>query len=97
MIYSATRGKLALAGDGPEVLPEAPAAVLRDLGVVVLVAMAVFDYRKWEQLATVLYVGIVVALLAVLSPVGSPGARFPAVVPARARSSSSRPSSPPWC
>ncbi len=41
------------------------------ISLVALGAMSVFDYRKWEQLATILYVGIVVALLAVLSPVGS--------------------------
>jgi rod shape determining protein RodA len=38
---------------------------------VVLVAAALFDYRRLEQISTVLYVGIVLALLAVLSPVGS--------------------------
>jgi len=70
MIYSATKGKLALQGYDPHYY------VLRQLmffglSLVVLVAASVFDYRRLEQLATILYVGIVLALLAVLSPIGS--------------------------
>ncbi len=70
MIYSATRGKLELAGVDPKYYLKRQMLFVVISGVV-FVATAVFDYRRWEQLATVLYVGIVVALLAVLSPVGS--------------------------
>ncbi len=70
MIYSATKGKLALAGEDPRYFLKRQALYIV-LGVAVMVVLAVFDYRRLEQLSTVLYIGIVVALLAVLSPVGS--------------------------
>ena len=70
MIYSATKGKLALAGLDPHYYLKRQAVFLV-LALTVLVVTSLFDYRRWEQLATILYVGIVVALLAVLSPVGS--------------------------
>ncbi|MGP0109093.1 MAG: rod shape-determining protein RodA [Acidimicrobiales bacterium] len=70
MIYSATKGKLALAGEDPRYFLKRQAVFLV-LGLVVMVALLLFDYRRLEQLSTVLYVGIVLALLAVLSPVGS--------------------------
>ncbi len=70
MIYSATRGKLALAGEDPRYYVKRQLTFFV-LSVVVLVVVSLFDYRRWEQLATILYVGIVLALLAVLSPIGS--------------------------
>ena len=70
MIYSATKGRLALAGYDPHYYLKRQ-LIFFVLSLVVLVAVSLFDYRRWEQLATVLYVGIVLALLAVLSPVGS--------------------------
>ena len=70
MIFSATRGKLALAGEDPHYFLKRQ-AVFMVIGVVVMVALAAFDYRRLEQVSTVLYVGIVLALLAVLSPFGS--------------------------
>ena len=70
MIYSATRGKLELAGVDPKYYLKRQ-LLFFVISLVVFVAMALFDYRRWEQLATILYIGIVVALLAVLSPVGS--------------------------
>jgi rod shape determining protein RodA len=70
MIYSATRGKLALAGEDPRYYLKRQAAFLA-IGLVVLVVAALFDYRRLEQISTILYVGIVLGLLAVLSPVGS--------------------------
>lgn len=70
MIYSATKGKLALAGEDPRYFLKRQAVFLV-LGLVVMVALSLFDYRRLEQFSTVLYVGIVLALLAVLSPVGS--------------------------
>jgi rod shape determining protein RodA len=70
MIYSATKGKLALAGEDPRYFLKRQAVFLV-LGLVVMIALSLFDYRRLEQFSTVLYVGIVLALLAVLSPVGS--------------------------
>ena len=56
MIYSATRAKLALAGEDPHYYLKRQAAFLV-IGLVVMVAMALFDYRRLEQISTVLYVG----------------------------------------
>jgi rod shape determining protein RodA len=70
MIYSATRGKLALAGEDPKYFLKRQLLFLV-LGVAVMVAFALLDYRRLEHVSTVLYVGMLVALLAVLSPVGS--------------------------
>lgn len=70
MIYSATKGKLALAGEDPRYFLKRQVLYVV-LGIAVMVVLAVFDYRRLEQISTVLYIGIVVALLAVLSPVGS--------------------------
>jgi rod shape determining protein RodA len=69
MIYSATKGKLSLAGEDPRYYLKRQAAYVI-IGVVVMVAIAVFDYRRLEQISTILYLGILFALLAVLSPVG---------------------------
>jgi rod shape determining protein RodA len=70
MIYSATRGKLTLQGLDPHYYLKRQ-LIFFVLSLMVLVVVSLFDYRRWEQLATVLYVGIVLALLAVLSPIGS--------------------------
>ena len=70
MIYSATKGKLALAGLDPHYYLKRQLTFFT-ISVIVLVLVSLFDYRRWEQLATILYIGIVVALLAVLSPLGS--------------------------
>jgi rod shape determining protein RodA len=64
MIYSATRGKLALAGDDPHYYLKRQ-AIFVIVGVVVMVAMAVFDYRRIEQVSTILYVGTLLALAGV--------------------------------
>jgi rod shape determining protein RodA len=66
MIYSATRGKLALNGDDPHYYLKRQAAFMV-IGVVVMAGLALFDYRRFEQISTVLYVGIVLALVAVLA------------------------------
>jgi rod shape determining protein RodA len=66
MIYSATRGKLALNGLDPHYYLKRQAAFMV-IGVVVGIALALIDYRRLEQISTVLYVGIVLALLAVLA------------------------------
>jgi rod shape determining protein RodA len=66
MIYSATRGRLSLEGLDPHYYLKRQAVFLI-LGVMVMVVFALFDYRRLEQVSTVLYLGIVLALLAVLA------------------------------
>ena len=70
MIYSATRGKLTLQGLDPHYYLKRQ-LVFFVISLMVLLVVSLFDYRRWEQLATALYVGILLALLAVLSPIGS--------------------------
>ncbi|MDA8274413.1 MAG: rod shape-determining protein RodA [Actinomycetota bacterium] len=64
MVYSATRDKLALSGTNPHYYLDRQ-AVFVVMGIVVMVAMALFDYRRLEPVATVLYVGTLFALLGV--------------------------------
>jgi rod shape determining protein RodA len=66
MIYSATRGWLALRGSDPHYFLKRQ-GVFMVIGLVVMVVVSQFDYRRLEQFSTVLYVGIVLALLAVLA------------------------------
>jgi rod shape determining protein RodA len=66
IIYSATRGNLSLAGLDPHYYLKRQ-AVFVVLGVVVMAAVAMFDYRRLEQVSTVLYVGVLIALLGVLA------------------------------
>jgi rod shape determining protein RodA len=75
MIYSATRGWLSeIPGDDPHYFLKRQAAFLV-IGLVVMLALALFDYRRLEQISTVLYVGILVALLAVLATPERQGAQ----------------------
>jgi len=70
MVYTATRNGLAVQGlDGKYFLKRQGAFVA--LSVVVMLAIWRLDYRRLEQLATVVYVGLLALLLAVLSPFGS--------------------------
>jgi len=66
MIYSATRGRLSLEGLDPHYYLKRQAVFLV-LGVMVMVVCALVDYRRLEQISTVLYLGMVLALLAVLA------------------------------
>lgn len=66
MIYSATRGKLALSGLDPHYYLKRQAAFMV-IGVVAMVVLALLDYRRLEQFSTVLYIGILLALVAVLA------------------------------
>jgi rod shape determining protein RodA len=74
MIYSATKGWLALDGDDPRYFLKRQ-AIFVVIGVVVMVVMTLFDYRKLEQVSTVLYVGILFALVAVLATPERQGAQ----------------------
>jgi rod shape determining protein RodA len=66
MIYSATRGWLGLEGADPKYFLKRQ-GVFMVIGIVVMLVLSQFDYRRLEQISTVLYVGIVLALLAVLA------------------------------
>jgi rod shape determining protein RodA len=73
-VYTATKGKLALAGEDPRYFLKRQAIFLV-IGGAVMVAMALFDYRRLEQVSTVLYIGILVALVAVLATPARLGAQ----------------------
>ena len=60
MIYSATRGWLKVDGIDPHYFLKRQ-AIFMVLGVVVMAVMALFDYRRLEQISTILYVGILLA------------------------------------
>ncbi len=69
MIYSATRDKLVAQGLDPGYyLKRQTAFVL--VGVVVMAVAASIDYRRLRDFAPVLYVGSVLALLAIMTPLG---------------------------
>ncbi len=70
MIYSATRTRLAAQGINPHYYVERQ-AVFVAIGLVVLVFCAAVDYRFFLEFSPVLYMGTVLLLLAVLSPIGS--------------------------
>jgi rod shape determining protein RodA len=74
IIYSATRGKLSLAGEDPRYFLKRQAVFLV-IGLMVMVALALFDYRRFEQISTVLYVGILFALVLVLATPARQGAQ----------------------
>ena len=64
MIYSATRARLALAGEDPRYYLKRQ-LVFMVIGVVAMVVLAVIDYRRLEQVSTILYVGTLLALMGV--------------------------------
>jgi len=70
MIYSATRATRIEAGLDPYTFLEKQALFVA-LGALLMLAVTVFDYRVYRDFAPVLYVGSVLVLLAVLSPLGS--------------------------
>jgi rod shape determining protein RodA len=70
MVYSSTRQSLAAAGSDPHYYLKRQALNLA-LGAALLVAAAVIDYRRWRDLAPVIYGGMCLMLLAVVSPLGA--------------------------
>jgi rod shape determining protein RodA len=64
MVYTATRGSLLAQGDDPKTFLKKQGLFVV-LGCIAMVVVAVFDYRRLEPLATVLYWLIVLALLGV--------------------------------
>ncbi len=69
MVYTATRGDLLAAGEDPHYYLKRQGLFVV-LGVVAMVAVALFDYRRFEAVAMAIYVFMVLALLAVFA-VGS--------------------------
>src|SRR5579872_2151715 len=70
LVYSATRSKLALAGLNPHYFLTRQAAYVVVGGIVMLVLVAL-DYRWLEHASAVLYVGMILALLAMFTGIGS--------------------------
>jgi rod shape determining protein RodA len=66
LVYSATRSKLALAGINSHYFLTRQAAFVV-VGVVVMVVLAALDYRWLEHASAVLYVGMILALLAMFA------------------------------
>ena len=64
MVYTATRGPLLAAGDDPKTFLKKQGLFVV-LGVIIMVVVAVFDYRRLEPLTTLLYWVIILALLGV--------------------------------
>ena len=69
MVYTATRGSLLAQGEDPKTFLKKQGLFVV-LGVLTMVVVAIFDYRRLEPLATVLYWLIVLALIGVFA-VGS--------------------------
>jgi len=70
MVYSATRTKLRLLGDNPELYLRHQATYVV-LGLLAMVVFAAIDYHRLEELGLIAYAGVILLLLAVMSPVGS--------------------------
>ena len=64
MVYTATRGSLLAAGDDPKTFLKKQGLFVV-LGLIIMVVVAVFDYRRLEPLTTLLYWLIILALLGV--------------------------------
>jgi len=70
MVYSSTRHKQATAGLDPAFFLKRQATFLA-LGLLVLVAVTLVDYRRIRNYTPILYGGATLALLLVLSPLGT--------------------------
>jgi rod shape determining protein RodA len=64
MVYTATRGTLLAQGEDPKTFLKKQGLFVV-LGIIVMVVVAVIDYRRWEPLANILYWLIVLALMGV--------------------------------
>jgi rod shape determining protein RodA len=70
MVYSSSRQALASAGSDPQYYLKRQALNLA-IGAVLLLITMVIDYRRWRDLAPLIYVGMCLMLLAVVSPLGA--------------------------
>ena len=64
MVYTATRGQLLAQGEDPKTFLKKQALFVV-LGIGVMIGVALFDYRRLEPIANVLYGLIILALLGV--------------------------------
>jgi rod shape determining protein RodA len=64
MVYTATRGVLLAQGDDPKTFLKKQGLFVV-LGVIVMVVVALIDYRRWEPVANILYWLIILSLLGV--------------------------------
>ena len=69
MIYSASRDRLQASGIDPAYFVKRQ-AVFVAIGLAVMVLAAAIDYRRLRDVAPVFYIGTVLVLLAVFSPLG---------------------------
>ncbi|CAG4931630.1 MULTISPECIES: rod shape-determining protein RodA [Acidithrix] len=69
MVYSATKGKLQSGGLNPKYYLERQ-AIWVVLGFIAMIVTVLIDYRHIRRLAYVVYGGVCLGLLAVLSPIG---------------------------
>jgi rod shape determining protein RodA len=69
MVYSATRGKLELAGADPRFYLKKQ-LLYAVIGVAVMVVVMLIDYHQFEILGVIAYGAVLLGLLAVLSPIG---------------------------
>jgi rod shape determining protein RodA len=70
MVYSATRGKLELAGADPRFYLKKQ-LVYAIIGLAIMVVVLLVDYHQFEILGVFAYGAVLLGLLAVLSPLGS--------------------------
>jgi rod shape determining protein RodA len=70
MVYSATRAKMVTAGLDPHYFLTRQALWV-SIGLVAMVATALIDYRIWREVSPLAYGVVVLALLAVMSPIGT--------------------------
>ena len=70
MVYSATRASLNQRGIDPQYYLQRQALFVA-LGIGVMVGAALIDYRVYRDFAQILYIGTVLLLVAVLSPLGA--------------------------
>lgn len=70
MVYSATRGGVA-AQQGDTTFFLQRQAMFVVIGIGVAAGIAFIDYRRWAPLVTLMYAGIVLLLVGVISPLGS--------------------------
>ncbi|HEY2429320.1 MAG TPA: FtsW/RodA/SpoVE family cell cycle protein, partial [Acidimicrobiales bacterium] len=70
MVYSSTRQALASSGSDPHYYLKRQVLDLAIGGAVLVVTLAV-DYRRWRDLAPLVYAGMCLALVAVVSPAGA--------------------------
>ncbi|MHB8467407.1 MAG: FtsW/RodA/SpoVE family cell cycle protein, partial [Acidimicrobiales bacterium] len=70
MVYAATRTKLQQQGLDPRFYLKRQLIFLA-LGAMLVVVTTVVDYRRWRDLAPVVYAGMCALLLLVVSPVGA--------------------------